>query len=464
MMMKKCFLAVVLCGVLTVGCEKNKYRLVLTPKGDVMQRELTCWREDNDKKTPYPQEELDRIAKAYGVKAPKAGANEYTFTGTFTNNMPDDIGGAGWYLHETTSLGESFIYSERFRGHDDLQAGINERKQAVDRMVDLIIGWFQSELRWEWNFGKLKKFLDTDFRWDMQNVCLYGWTADLIKPYSKNVDSGIPLRIFQYLAERGYFEPGKGPEMIYDALFGKNSDKAMKIVRQLAAKKMGYAPEKKIPKSLAFLANPESAQKSFEKYLSSTKEYKALLTKWENRKKTDTEAAKPEPLYVMENLFLQAMGGEGIYEKPSELGGELEVGLVCPVEPYATNGKWGKEGIEWSLVLSTSNSNLPPYAYALWAVPNEAFQISHFGKIVLEGNELAKYTLWHKNLSDARAKEWDAFLESLQPGPTLTKKLLAFQFSDEPKAQPGSATEWTKTLHEMLFKKEPPTTTQATQP
>jgi hypothetical protein len=466
--MKK-FCLLMFCLIGFVGCEKNKYTVTLRPQGDTIKREITCQRMDENNLRKFPQEELNRLAKIYGVKAPESAEKVFTFTGTFHQDLPKDFDGAGWYLRYPSSMGDSYIYSERFRGSDDLEAGIDARKRAVNQLVDLTIGYFQSQMQWEWRFGRLKKFLDTDFRYDMQNLCLYFWTAEL----SDKTDE-IIFRMVQYLAERGYFTPADGPEIVMSLNSEQNPEIIISAVRNLVARKMGYDPKKNMPKSLAFLSDSESIQKSVEKYLADTKEYKALLKKWEDLKKIEENLNKPEPIEVLSDLFSRAAGGNGVYPDVPDLnslGSELELTLVTFTKPYLTNGTVKVGKVEWKSALTTSAGVLPPYAYACWAVPNEKFQMVHFGKVILEGNDLSEYCLWLKSLSETRLKEWNAFLESLSPGPTLTKKLAAFRFSDELKGKTDTATapsseanQWATRFYKLLFEKPVKTNTPTSQP
>jgi hypothetical protein len=458
-MAKRIAVLMVLCVCLTVSCDKNKYKISMKPQGDSIEREVICWRESDDGKIQeFPQARLDQISHAYKVPVTKTQAKKYEFTGTFTEKMPDDIGGVGIYLHTQAPMGESFFYSERFRGNDDLQKGLDQRRRAVNELVDIIIGWFQSEMRWEWNFGKLKSFLNKDFRWDMQNICLYSWSAGLT-----GRDKEMGYRSMQYLAERNYFDMREFLEAMNELGWQENCDKFIPIIRRIAAEKMGYDPEKKLPGSFAFLATADSAKKSLEKYLKTSKQYKALLETARQRKKMEPEIRDPEPLDTMGDLLSRAMGGAGfevIFED------DLEVALACPVAPYHTNGQWNAEKhvLEWSQTIEQCESLLPTYMFAAWSVPNEAFQKAHFGQIVLEGDALGRYVSWQNSLSEAQKKEWDTFIESLKPGLELRKMIMAFTFKSSTQAEPADASTWKNYFDEVLSKNGVPSSGPATKP
>ncbi len=465
-MSKKIALLSVMCLCLNISCEKNKYTITMTPQGDSIQREVVCWREgENGDLLKFSQTQLNQFAKAYNVPAPEAEEKKYVFAGTFTEKLPNDIGGAGVYLHASTSMGDVFFYAERFRGNDDIQAGINERRQAVNELVDMIIGWFQSEMRWEWHFGKLQKFLDRDFRWDMQNVCLYGWSANLTE---KNTEMGY--RIVQYLSERHYFDFREFREAFDKINRRDNFDPLLNIVRKIAAEKMGYTLDEKLPKSLVFLSSTDSSRKSLENYLRTTRQYKTLLRKWEKQKKTNPNLRQPAPIDVMTNVLSRALG---VHEFENAVADVLDVTLVCHAEPYQTNGRWNsdKQILEWSQVIENSSSKLPTFLFAAWAVANEAAQKARFGQIVLEKESLEAYAFWYKQLNALQQEEWDAFLESLTPGPELRKKIAAFMFKTSTPPEPADATTWKNHFEQVLSQSSEPSgdpatmpTTQSTQP
>jgi hypothetical protein len=119
---------------------------------------------------------------------------------------------------------------------------------------------------------------------------------------------------------------------------------------------------------------------------------------------------------------------------------ELTVKLNVPIKPTATNGQWNAEEkqVRWSRSLLTADSEsteFPAMCYAFWTMPHAKTQTERFGKVILDGEELAAYGLWHRGLSPAEAKEWEMFIESLKPGSDLPGRVRSFRFSNEPLAQ-----------------------------
>ena len=107
--MAKCFcLMFAILLVFLAGCETYKYSLEMKPCDDGVERKLV-WSGD------MSDDVRNRISKSYKKRV---GSN--TFYGKFSGRLPNDVGGAGFYNSFVTNMGKMTIYSERFRGKDDL--------------------------------------------------------------------------------------------------------------------------------------------------------------------------------------------------------------------------------------------------------------------------------------------------------------------------------------------------------
>ena len=113
----------------------------------------------------------------------------------------------------------------------------------------------------------------------------------------------------------------------------------------------------------------------------------------------------------------------------------LRVVLHVPQRPMMTNGTLEDDGtVRWSDNIAPDGDwgdRLPDVFYALWTAPAVEFQEEHFGKIVLEGEELVEHVGWYMALSPELAQEWDGFLRELEPGPNLIAALQNFCFASE---------------------------------
>ena len=117
----------------------------------------------------------------------------------------------------------------------------------------------------------------------------------------------------------------------------------------------------------------------------------------------------------------------------------MTVLLKLPQEPFQTNGAWNKEtsSTEWSC--GYRGSPLPTMCYAFWADPCREFQTKHFGRVVLDGYNLAEYCLWRASLTVAEGRQWDGFIQTLTPVPASVEQLKAFRFAHEPPYKPAAS-------------------------
>ena len=91
---------------------------------------------------------------------------------------------------------------------------------------------------------------------------------------------------------------------------------------------------------------------------------------------------------------------------------------------------------------------------ASWSHPSETFQREHFGRVILNGDELLKYSLWRSGLAATQSDEWEKLLLALHPGDALTNQLAAFQFSGATPAN-SSAADFGKDLIKSALEHKP---------
>jgi hypothetical protein len=208
------YYCLVLPALLLAGCDHDCYEIEIRPAGDGFSRQLTCWHVGGEKDRevrPLGSQEIARLAKLYAAQKTIEGGKKDVFTGRFAGNTPADVGGAGSYSTLDSPLGRTFWYVERFRGNDDLESQLAERREAADRLADLLVGWLRSELGDDAARGCMKQFLDHDLRRDLKNLGLYEWTAEARKGHDNDPGSEFLARLALYLAERGYFAPRDVP-------------------------------------------------------------------------------------------------------------------------------------------------------------------------------------------------------------------------------------------------------------
>jgi len=432
--------ALALLGALVTGCPHNDYTVELKPTASGVERTLTFYRADggNSNGVPnyqeFPADELAAIARVYPANAVKADGQRHVASGEFSGALPNDVGGAGSCTNLVTSLGAAGFYLERFRGDDDLAGRTEKQFRAADKLTDLAMGWTQTEFGRERGYKKLRKFLDEDFRRDVRNAGLYFWAGEISALSNTNAPEEFTARFAQYLCERGYVKLSDIPEL--SPAFsgdGTNSGPVLRLIQRLVAEKMGLAASDPPPKSLAVLADPAALERSWTNYLAQTGLYRARVKEWEKKKQTEPGLKKPEPRELPGDLF------EDLLEPFKLFGGEadqLTVKLALAHAPAHTNGKWQDGQVVWAASLD-ENRALPALCYASWSSPAAEFQKAHFGRVLLDGDELTQYCLWQCSLGGEQVPQWENFLAGLQPGQELTNKLDAFQFATEP-ARPAA--------------------------
>jgi hypothetical protein len=420
-------------SILLTGCPHNQYIIHLTPRDKAIERELSFYREDGTNKDgtikyeTFLADELAAITKLYPPGSVTHDKERHQAKGRFANVLPSDVSGAGSYTNLTTSLGSAGLYMERFRGDDDMAGSSARRMNAIDQLVDLIIGWSKVELGKEPNYEDLRKFLDGDFRKDVKNLGFSVWTLQVTADCKKGPYEEVYLRLGQYLMEHGYLKMQDWPNFFH-AGAGQDPYQIMPLIRRLVAVKLGV-PETK--PSLAVLADETAAGKSWDNYLVATEYYCIKLEEWEKKKLTEPDLRKPEASEVTGDLFGK------IIQLGIESDDHLTVLLALPSKPVYTNGKWDetKKQVMWDAELESGKDDrgpvrMPVFCYANWSSANEVFQKDHFGKVLLAGFELIEYCAWHAGLNEKQMKEWETLLTSLKSGERMVEKLDAFQFSE----------------------------------
>ena len=419
-------------------CTHDYYEIEMLPRGQELERKLAVSRvgyeEDKEVLQVFDPAELKRIAALYAKRLTKPDELKHVFLDKFLVATPKDVGGDGSYLHLTSLVGSASAYTERFRGYDDQAARLQKSLDGTDRLLGWFKGWFKKELKDHPGLGRLIKFLDEKLRQDMRNLVIYTALGERLNEFKPNAAEEMGVRMFQYLAERGYFKIERLPELAAAWYRGQVSDKAeelMALVQRLVARELGIDDSKPVPKELDFLADTEKAAASLSDYLRTTPEFTKLMVESDAK---DPPGIKPEPLTMLTDVLLTEI-------IQLELGTDdrVTVRLVVPAKPFATNGEWKQGRVLWLKKAVKGKSGLPTFAYAYWSEPDEKFQKKHFGKVVLEGQNLGEYVLWRSGLSKQEGIEWDDFLKGLKIGKPdeVLEKVTNFRFEGE---EPGGKT------------------------
>lgn len=423
------------CGLLLallVGCnDYNHYDIQLVPHDDAVQRRLTCWRvrPGNEQFFALSDDELAAIGRVYPEQKTQLGAAQQVFSGRFQTRMPADVGGAGSYTRVPSRLGATGIYLERFRGSDDLDARLYDKRDAADRLTDHVLRWFESQMADDRHWPALRQLLHQDFRQDVRNVALYWWTAQLQQAEDGQLPPTLWARLVQYALERDYLRLDEWPRLAH-LLAEDNPRLRLGLVRDVLARKLGLADAAEVRQALGFLDDPDGVQQSWEAYLRKTPEYVRLRRYWQQRQPGDQE--EPNPWDVLSTTVLgEVVEVEALLRRPDRLTLELK----CPRPPLETNGRWSEveQSINWDEKLPPA-APLPTICYATWCEPDTDFQAAHFGGVVVDGDELAQYVGWEQSLSESDRRDWQAHLETIQPQDDVPARLAEFAF--RPRSEP----------------------------
>lgn len=419
-----CMSAALVCMIFLGGCEETKYVIEMKTEGKVLHRTIT-WPNSNET-------ELDRLAKLYTVRSGRLRANKWVFKGEFVGKTPNDVGGPGSYTHLITDMGTVSAYAERFHGSDDLMGKVRRTQQACDRVIDLVIGWLQTELGNNSSFDKLRTFCDQQLREDIKNLALHVWLGQAIAELDdERAEQEMFVRICQYLIEREYFNPEDLPSLVGAIRYGdarQDYSRLLFVIRSFVAEKMEIEEQPAEHGPLAFLTTAKRVRESFEAYLVQTDEYKKYVKNLPKQEKGEKNADISDPIGTFFAELIYVASGFDV----SFSSGRLKLKLACESEPFMTNGKWNSKTrrVDWSR--SVRSGTCPPtLCYAFWSSPKAEFQIDHFDRVVLKGRDLGRYCLWRAGLNEKDAREWDVFVLELKPGKNLVKRLESFRFSSE---------------------------------
>lgn len=396
--------------LIIAGCEEYKYCIEMKPCDQGVERKLTC--PDN-----LPEDKRAAIAKLYEKKI---GSN--IFWGTFDANLPNDVGGAGFYTTFQTDMGQTTLYSERFGGNDNLNDTLQKVQMIADRSVDFLIGWLEHELGDDPNFARLKAFCNENVRHDVKNLAVYFWLLDNSPKSQNNTSEEMFMRMVHYVIERGYLRPKRMYFYVTDSI--ADDEQIFRLLRQWIVDKMGYSPEIATER-LGFLSDFKHAEESMDRYIRTTD----FFTKaWEEKKLQENDPNVEPPQIDVGEFIMHDIDFEFDFFSWSEK--KVEVKLACTNEPFSTNGEWNQKAnqVVWVSKIA-GDERLPTFFYASWSEPNREYQQEHFGRVVLVDEDLAQYCIWKENLDEGRGKEWDSFVLGLNPGEDLEGRLKAFRFS-----------------------------------
>ncbi len=425
--------------LLLTACKSTHYELELHPQESKLQRQLKTW-VDSGKEGEFGTlntETIGRIAAEYQAAVPEELNVELEFSASFGPEMPQDVGGVGWYNYWPSSMGTLYSYTEQFGGNENLSAGLDRGMLAIDRLLKTLTLWLDAEFEEAQDLQQLTAALNREIRADFRNLFLLIW-VDEVSPEGAFKEAELIVRIAQYLSNRGYFEPADIPEFLLAAYELDNDidERMVGLITRGIATRMGVPEGDPLPPSLAALGEDwEAYGDSFEMFVEGSEQILALAHKWAAEDGGSVGVDKedqisPDSIF---DTFLEI----NIFSAGSS--SPLQVALHLPRKPVETNGDWDEETgvVTWSdrIDLAENPIELPASSFAFWVTPATDFQNKHFGTIVIDDDELVEYALWSNSLALEQRAEWDALLKTLDAESNAVNELENFRFSDSPEVQ-----------------------------
>jgi hypothetical protein len=184
-----------------------------------------------------------------------------------------------------------------------------------------------------------------------------------------------------------------------------------------------------------FLKDASRLEASLDTQLANYPRFREFLADWQRANPSDEPSEQPRPSAYVTEVLLRMLG--------LRLGARdtLIVRLKCPTRPYRTNGAWldASGQVVWEHALDPRDEPplalLPTLLFANWSAPNETYQMSRFGRLILNGELLAAYCAWYRSLTAEEAVEWRAALEEIGVGAPAEARLEQFRFTGETAAE-----------------------------
>lgn len=497
-----CFFLALLVAATVTACRTTHYELELHPDGATMQRKLSMWTSDtvNGEKTieEFSADELHHVSQIYGVPMPTDLAQRHEFEGEFQARLPGDVTDGGWFLHESSAMGSVNSYIEHIGGKRKISWSLETRQVSFNRLVSVWLAWLDSEFGEDERYPPFREFVDVVLRDDLWNVSLYMWSFDTFglvgtdgsSEAEMQATSDLLVRLGIYLAEHDYLDPLDLPEHVRNiavAIEDDDSEAFLSIIFRGLARKLGVGPDEPLPWPLLDMASDWGTyEESLDFFVSESDTIREMAESWEQEyrdsltpaeraecdKPREPVEASPEGEDVVEvvvesdcpnaegrpsntisvdgrNSVLWPLTEKGLMLDYELFGGDesrfARVILHLPRKPIVTNGTWEEDGtIRWTDGISPGGNmgdRLPDVFHAFWIDPAAKFQKEHFGKVVLDGEELLEHVIAYTVLPSKVAQEWDDFVAGLEPGPELIPTLEDFCFSadcEESEAVPDS--------------------------
>ncbi len=412
-----------------MGCigSRERYEVAIRVDNQGTHRSMTGWTEptnESDSDNPLSEITLDRLRSVYGIAGEMNGGHT-TFSGVYANELPQDVGGYGSVEQFESTLGILSVYSERFRGSDDLVGQWEKQADAVDRFCVLIGDWAEANATDREEGESIKEFINGEFRADLLNVAMHIYAFAIRYDVDAPNWEEIKYRLLQFAVEHQYLNSGSF-DRVLNTLNDQHGEGFLNLTLEGLERRRGDT-HPRFSEVIPALASMESFHSSLNAFLYDTPEGAEMRRKSEGN-------SEPDYSFLLVKLILSAVRFE------LDGGGvdSVAVQLDLAVRPFETNGTWDEDArhVSWETQLEgfgdRPRSILPTLCYASWAEPDFTFQQEHFGRVVFADKPLADCILWYQTLDESEVKQWERFLTGLTPERDLQIAFERFRFDGEP--------------------------------
>jgi hypothetical protein len=221
--------------------------------------------------------------------------------------------------------------------------------------------------------------------------------------------------VLQYLEERGYLRIDELPR---DLAAIVDDGRVEEIVVRWLARGMGREGDAELRKRLSDLLDGSDSEEK--------------LARAYEKAGIDREALEARMKTLPSGLVPLDFGTDPL----------VELILRTGVEPVDTNGFWSEKerAVRFETTLDAGHV-LAPLAYALWSVPDDAWQKAHLGRVAVEGEKLLDLALWEAGLAPEPRAAWDRALDALDPAKDLRAQLRAIRVTDPDDDDPEKGAE-----------------------
>ncbi len=432
---------VTLTAVTLAGCAEDRYSVVIDPGNGRVTRSVIA---ESAAGSPTAQAQFRaEVAPAKdSYQQWRETATRVSMSGDFPDVMPDDIGNTGRVVRLPSDLGEVIIYSEKFRGTDDLAALWQRQSDAAHTVADVLVAWSRSLRDNPQAAQSLTTFCDATLRRDLQNIAMLSFVRNASDAGPKTILrtglDDLPInpqsspefwgQLWSYLTSHGYSLPDSAPfwATTVQGFSEKRTAGTWEIVLTSLARKLRHDGQ---PAAAALLEPVEHRAASLMTFIS---EHPAITAPWHSKYNvasapTSTEPEKPDIPAHFAQVFGE-IGGQPLLNHD-----QLELELRTSGSCLVTNGvKVEHEGVlekvtwKFRIERARDEGNFPAaVAFAVVAVPDQAAQSRLLKGRKLHSEPLAQYCLGWKALTPEQRAGWTAALAEHGPGAALSRQARA---------------------------------------